>query len=176
MKTLLTGGTLATRLVVAGALLVVGLPALTILVYVWGYPSTPVTLPLVYLADGLQVLIVLNAIVVAAQLVGRSAIRVPWMSGRRTQTVEAREASLPLRRSGPMRLRELCLGLVEMIWEQERKSGAVLGPAVLDYLRDAVTAELEHRRRRDVLAQRLAQLELLLTPETGVEASDHDRR
>ncbi len=68
------------------------------------------------------------------------------------------------------------MGLVEIIWEQERKSGAVLGPVVLDYICDAVATELEHHRRKNVLEQRLAQLELLLTPEAGAEASAHDRR
>jgi len=175
LTTLLTGGTLATRLVVAGTLLMVGLPVLTILVHVWGYPPTPVTLPLVYLADGLQVLIVLNALVIAAQLVGRSRIRVPWVSSRRPQAVGAGEALRPLRRSGPVELRELCVDLAVRIWEQERKSGAVLGPVVLDYIRDAVTTELEHRRRKDVLERRLA-LALSLTPDADAEASAHDRR
>jgi hypothetical protein len=60
------------------------------------------------------------------------------------------------------------VGLVEMFWEQERKSGAVLGPVVLDYIRDAVTTELHHRRRWDVLEQRVGA--------TRVVAYSKDRR
>ena len=152
----------------------VALPVLTILVYVWGYPSSPVPLPLVVLVDVLQALIVFNAVLVVAQLVG-TRIRVPWVSGRHNQRADTREAPLPPRRSGPEGLRELSLRLAEMIWEQERNRGAVLGPAVLDYVRDAVTAELDHRRRREALEQRLANLELLLTGVSGAEAPYHDR-
>jgi hypothetical protein len=172
VKTLLTWGTLATRLLVAGTLLMVGLPALTTLAYILGYPSTPVH-PLVYLVDGLQALIVLNALVVVAQLVAWSRI---WVPGRRAQTVAAGEAPLPVQRSGPMVLQELCRDLIEMIWAEEQKSSAVLGPAVLDYVRDEVTAEVERRRRWEALEQRLAQIELLLRPEAGAEAAERDRR
>ena len=174
-RVFLAGRTLATRLVVAGALLVAGLPVLTILVYVWGYPSSPVPIPLVVLVDGLQVMIVLYAVVIVAQFVAGTGIRVSWVSGRHNQMADAREAPLPVRRRGPVGLRELSLRLAEMIWEQERNRRAVLGPAILDYVRDAVTAELEHRRTRDALEQRLARLELLLTGVSGAEASDHDR-
>lgn len=175
VRRLLAGGTLATRLVVAGTLLLVGLPALTILVYVWGYPSSPVPLPLVVLVDGLQVLIVLSGIVVVAQLVAGTGIRVRGMPGRHRQTVETRETPLPPQRRGPTGLQEFSLRLAEMIWEQERKSSAVVGPAVLDCVREAVTAELEHRRRLHVLEQRLANLEVSLAGGAGTDASDYER-
>ncbi len=176
VRTLLAGGTLATRLMVAGTLLLVGLPVLTILVYVWGYPWSPGPLPLVVLVDGLQVLIVLSAIVVVAQLVAGTRIRARRVPSRHRETVETRETPLPPQRNGPTGLREFSLRLAEMIWEQERKNSAVVGAAVLDCVREAVTAELEHRRRMHVLEQRLANLEVSLTGGSGTDASDYERR
>jgi len=167
-RVVLTRGTLTTRLFVAGTLLLVGLPVLTILVYIWGYPSTPVPLFVVVLVDGLQVLIVLNGIVVVAQLAMETGIRVPRPAGHRSQ-------SAPLRRSGPVGLRELCLSLVEAIWKLERNGRAVPDQAVLNYIRDAVTAELEHRRRAAALERRLAELEIGLTGGAGAGRREDDQ-
>ncbi len=154
VNALLTGGAPATRVLVAGALLVVGLPVLTILVYVWGYPSTPVPPALVVSIDGLQILIILNAIMVAFQLAA-TQIRVPKVFRKHRQMAEAREI-------GPAGLRELSFDLAEMIWEHERGGRSTLGPAILDYVHDAVTAELGHRRRRQILERRLVELEVLM--------------
>ncbi len=160
MRGVLTRGTLTTRLLVAGTLLLVGLPLLTILVYVRGYPSTPVPL-VVVLVDGLQVLIILNAFVVMGQLVLETGIRVPRPASKRSEIREDDEASaLRRRRSGG--LRELSLNLAEVIWELERRNRTVPRQAILDYIRDAVTAELEHRRRASALERRLAELEMRL--------------
>lgn len=155
LRALLTGGSLTTRLVVAGTLLAVGLPLLSIMLYVWGYPVSPVPLALVVIVDGLQVLIVVNAIVVAAQLIAGAGLRVP----RRADT---RPVRLPARESQPRGLREWSRSLAEMIWEQERRSGTALAEAVLAYVRDAVTVELEHRRRTDAIEHQMSKLEPML--------------
>ncbi|HET9000589.1 MAG TPA: hypothetical protein VFP86_13170 [bacterium] len=159
-RVLLTRGTLTTRLVLAGILLLVGLPVLTILIYVWGYPSAPVPRAAVVVVDTFQVLIVLNAIVVIAQLALETRIRYPWVVGTPSRMREVSGTSAPAQHSGPIGLRALSLSLAEAIWEQERNGRAVPGQAILDYIRDAVTAELEYRRRVSTLERRLADLEV----------------
>ena len=159
-RVLLTRGTLTTRLVLAGILLLVGLPVLTILIYVWGYPSAPVPRAAVVAVDTFQVLIVLNAIVVIAQLALETRIRYPSVVGTPSRMREVSETSAPAQHSGPIGLRALSLSLAEAIWEQERNGRAVPGQAILDYIRDAVTAELEYRRRVSTLERRLADLEV----------------
>jgi hypothetical protein len=73
---------------------------------------------------------------------------------------EVSETSAPSQHSGPIGLRALSLSLAEAIWEQERNGRAVPGQAILDYIRDAVTAELEYRRRASTLERRLTDLEI----------------
>jgi hypothetical protein len=172
----LTRGTPATRLLAAGILLAVGLPVLTILVYVWGYPSSPIPPAVVVSVGGLQVLIVLNAIVVVFQLVGGKRIRVSRVSSRHRRVAAAREIPLPIERSEPAGLRQLSLSLAEMLWEHEQRGQFALGPAILDYVHDAVTAELVHRRRRSILERRLAELEVSLRGGAGTEAPEGDAR
>ena len=167
IRGVLTRWTLTTRLLVAGTLLLVGLPLLSILVYVRGYPATPVPLTVV-LVDTLQVLIILNAFVVIGQLVLETGIRPPRLASKLSQ-IRDDEASAPLRRSRSGELRELSLSLAEGIWELERKGRAVPRQAVLDYIRDAVTAELEHRRRASALERRLAELEVILSGGVGAD-------
>ena len=157
MKAVVTGGTLATRLLVAGALLLVGLPGLSILVYLLGSPPTPAPIPLLVVVDSVQVLIVLNALVVVGQLLVE-------VRRRRFLLADSRRPIAPVSRAGvsvdrPKGLQELCVELTEMIWEHERHARSGLDDAVLAYVRDAVTAEVERRRRRVVLDQRLAELE-----------------
>jgi hypothetical protein len=156
MKAVVTGGSLATRLLISGALLLVGLPVLTILVYLWGSPPTPAPIPLLVLVDSLQVLIVLNALVVVGQLL--VGVR------RRSSLADSRMPDARVSWAGvsvdrPKSLQELCVELTEMIWEHERHARSGLDHAVLAYVRDAVTVEVERRRRRVVLDQRLAELE-----------------
>ncbi len=152
-KALVTGGTLATRLLIAGALLLVGLPVLTILVYLWSSPPTPAPIPLLVVVDGLQVLIVLNALVVVGQL----------LVGVRRRRSNAQVSWTGVSKNRPKSLQELCVELTEMIWEHERQTRSGLDHAVLAYVRDAVTVEVERRRRRVVLDQRLADLESMFT-------------
>jgi hypothetical protein len=174
-KLLLTRPALSTRLLVAGVLLLVGLPALTILVYVWGYPSTTVPLPVAIVVDGLQLLIVLNALVAVSQLLTGIGIRMPWAASERTRKGKSGVASTPVRRNGPVGLHALSLDLAESIWEHERNGHSTLGQSILDYIRDAVVAELEHRRRTSALERRLSELEVKLSGRTGVRRGD-DRR
>jgi hypothetical protein len=175
-KPFLTRGTLAARLVVAGTLLLVGLPALTIAVYVLGYPTTPVPPAVVVLVDGLQLLIVLNAVVVVAQLARGAGIRIHWTQRTQMRMANVGKPGARFHRSGPTELNVLSFTLVEMIWAQERNGHPVLDQAVLDYIRDAVTVELEHRRRVSTLERRLAALEGKLAGRSGAGAPQDDRR
>jgi hypothetical protein len=174
-KKLLTRGTLATRLLVAGILLLVGLPVLTILVYVWGYQPNAVPVPVVVLVDGLQLLIVLNAAVVVSQLAASTGIRVRRIARTRRQTREVATAPALLQRSATAGLHELSLSLAEQIWKMERGGRGALGETVLEYVRDAVTVELEHRRHAAALEQRLADLEIRLAAGSGAGAPDDQR-
>jgi hypothetical protein len=174
-KMLLTRGTLATRLVIAGILLLLGLPALTILVYVWSYQPAAVPFPVVVLVDGLQLLIVLYAVVVVSQFVASTGTRVRWISRKRGQTREGRMTPALPQRSSTAGLPELSLSLAEMIWKMERERRGALGEAVLDYIRDAVTVELEHRRTAAAMELRLAALEVTLTGGSGAGTPDGRR-
>ncbi len=160
MKAVVTGGTLATRLLIAGALLLVGLPVLTILVYLWDSAPTP-PIPLVVVVDSLQLLIVLNALVVVGQLLVGVRRRRSSLADSPRPIAQVSWAGVSVDR--PKGLRELCAELTEMIWERERHARSGLDHAVLAYVRDAVTVEVERRRRRVVLDQRLAELESMFT-------------
>jgi hypothetical protein len=175
VRKVVTGGTLAIRLMVAGTLLVAGLPLLTILLYIWGFPATSIPMPIVVLVDGLQVLIILNAIVVVAQLVVRSGVSVPRVSGRRRLKDE--EQKFPASpRSSPVGVREWSLTLADIIWQQERRGRPEFSPAALAYVRDAVIVELDHRRCAEALAERALELELLLAERSTAGGMVHDRR
>jgi len=58
-----------------------------------------------------------------------------------------------------MTLQELVDHLTELIWALEEQTQRPEDNAVLSYLRDAVTAELEYRRRHRVLARQRVELE-----------------
>lgn len=171
-----TGGTLAIRLMVAGTLLVAGLPLLTILLYIWGFPATSIPVPIVVLVHGLQLLIILNAIVVVAQLVVQSGVKLPRVSEKRVPRSEKR-TFLASPRSHSEGLREWSLTLADILWQQEGQRGRPeFSRAALAYVRDAVTVELEHRRRAEVLAERALALESLLAESSTAKAALHDRR
>lgn len=170
-------GTLGIRLLAAGTLLVVGLPLLTVLLYSAGYPATPVPLPIVLLADGLQLLIVAYALVVGAQLVayaglavtrfGRSGARPMETSGERAPAGEVRAA--PASPSdGWTVLREEAVRLADMIWRQEQRGRPEYGPAALALVRETVALEVEHRRRTAVLQRRAAELEAWIAQDSVV--------
>ena len=55
-----------------------------------------------------------------------------------------------------MELQSFVATLVEMISEREQRSRRQLDGTVLEYVRDAVTVELEHRRRIHELDRRLS--------------------
>ena len=181
LKWVLTGGTLAIRVLATGILLAVGLPILTMVLYVWGYPVTPVPRPIVILVDGLQLLIVAYAVVVGAQLVVYAAVAVVRFGRRVPRTVPATlETRAPSADVGAVpgsssagwaALREATLRLADMIWLQERRGRAEFGPAALAFIRDAVLLELEHRRRTAALERRAAELESW-TAQDSVVASD----
>jgi hypothetical protein len=176
-----TGGTLAIRVLATGVLLVVGLPLLTVLLYVLGYPATPVPLPIVILVDGLQLIIVAYAVVVGAQLVAYAAAAVARFGRRvphpaavaldeRTQG-EGVPAAPALSSDGWAILRDGSMRLADTIWMHERRGRPEFGPAALAYVRDAVTLELEHRRRAAALQRRAAELEAW-TAQDSVVASE----
>lgn len=58
----------------------------------------------------------------------------------------------------PMELHSLVATLVEMISEREQRMHRQMDGTVLGYVRDAVTVELEHRRRMHELDRRLTLL------------------
>ncbi len=177
-----TGGTLALRLLATGILLFVGLPILTMLLYIWGYPATPVPPLVVILVDVLQLLIVAYAVVVGAQLVTYAAVvatqfgrgarrRAPAAWGERTLSEEVRAKSAEPS-AGWAGVREWPQRLVEMIWLQEQRGRPEFGSAALAYVHDAVTVELEHRRRAEALDRRAAELEAWTTRQDSVVASE----
>ena len=57
-----------------------------------------------------------------------------------------------------MELRSFVATLVEMIWEREQRTHRPMDTGVLGYVRDAVSAELEYRRRMRELDQRITLL------------------
>jgi hypothetical protein len=181
VRRLVTGGTLAIRVLVTGILLFVGLPLLTVFLYVLGYPATRVPTPMVIVVDGLQVLIVAYALIVGVQLVASAAAAVT-----RTDRTASRPAPpawderLPGKALGAASgsssdgwaaLRDWTLRLTELIWLQEQRGRPEFGPAALAYLRDAVTLEVEYRRRSAALRRRAAELETW-TAQDSVVASE----
>lgn len=173
-----TTGSLAIRLLAAGILLVVGLPVLTLLLYIWGYPATPVPPLIVILVDGLQLLIAAYAVVVAVQLVVYADV-VLTRFGRRTPRrppAEWDERSLrgevrtpAARPAGSWKgLREWSLRLANLIWLQELRGRPDFGPAALACVRDGVTLELAHRRHTKALERRAAELEAWIAQDSVV--------
>jgi hypothetical protein len=57
-----------------------------------------------------------------------------------------------------MELQSFVATLVEMIWEREQRMHRQVDAAVLGYVRDAVTVELEYRRRMHELDRRITPL------------------
>ena len=111
--------------------------------------------------DSVQVLIVLNALVVVGQLLVGVRRRRSSLADSRRPIAQASRAGVSVDR--PKGLQELCVELTEIIWEHERHARSGLDHAVLAYVSDAVTVEVERRRRRVVLDQRLAELESMFT-------------
>jgi hypothetical protein len=58
-----------------------------------------------------------------------------------------------------MRLKEGVRDLAELIWQMEQQTQHAAEDAVLAYVRDAVTTEVEYRRRMHELDRRLGELE-----------------
>ena len=179
------GGTLPVRTLAAGILLTVGLPALTLVVYLWDYPSALVRWPLVALVDALQLLIVAYAVVIGAQVLAyartaatRARRGVPAMTvcgalprGDRASPTALVPSAATLPRAGLVVLREWSVQLANQIWTREQHAGAELHRAVLACIRDGVTLELEHRRRSAALERRAAELEAWI-PQDSVVASE----
>ncbi len=57
-----------------------------------------------------------------------------------------------------MELNSFVATLVEMIWEREQRLRHPMDHPVLGYVRDAVTVELDYRRRMHELDRRIAPL------------------
>ncbi|HEV2356007.1 MAG TPA: hypothetical protein VGZ23_00070 [bacterium] len=60
-----------------------------------------------------------------------------------------------------MELKELVRQLTELIWQAEQRTDHAVEDTVLTYLRDAVLAELEYKRRMRDLDRKLAELETM---------------
>jgi hypothetical protein len=58
-----------------------------------------------------------------------------------------------------MRLKELVRELADLIWQMEQQTQRTVEDTVLAYVRDAVTTEMEYRRRVQDLDRKLAELE-----------------
>jgi hypothetical protein len=58
-----------------------------------------------------------------------------------------------------MQLQELVHHLTDLIWQAEQRTEHVMDDAILTYVRDAVSAEIEYRRRMRELDRRMAELE-----------------
>jgi hypothetical protein len=66
-----------------------------------------------------------------------------------------------------MQLKELVGGLADLIWQREQRSQHASEDEILTYVHDAVTTELEYRRRMHELARRLSELENIPEPATS---------
>lgn len=60
-----------------------------------------------------------------------------------------------------MRLRNVAHELSELVWEMEQQTKQPMEDAIVTYVRDAVSAEIEFRRRMADLDRRMAELENL---------------
>ena len=58
-----------------------------------------------------------------------------------------------------MQLQELVHHLTDLIWQAEQRTEHAMDDAILTYVRDAVSAEIEYRRRMRELDRRMAELE-----------------
>ena len=58
-----------------------------------------------------------------------------------------------------MQLKELVHHLTDLIWQAEQHTEHPVDDAILTYVRDAVAAEIEYRRRMRELDRRLIELE-----------------
>jgi hypothetical protein len=67
-----------------------------------------------------------------------------------------------------MHLKEVVRDLAELIWQMEQQTRHAPEDAVLAYVRDAVTTEVEYRRRMQELDRKLVELEGI--PETAATA------
>lgn len=68
-----------------------------------------------------------------------------------------------------MQLKEMVHQMADSIWEHEQRTKQRTEDAVLTYVRDAVSAELEYRRRVTDLDRRLVELE---SPARGLGAPE----
>jgi hypothetical protein len=57
-----------------------------------------------------------------------------------------------------MELKQFVRTLADMIWEREQRTHRPADTAMLEYIQDAVAAELEYRRRMGELDRRVADL------------------
>jgi hypothetical protein len=55
-------------------------------------------------------------------------------------------------------LKELARQLSDLVWAREQQTQQPMEAAILGYVQDAVTAEIEHRRRLRDLDRRLVEL------------------
>ncbi|GEM_PF-5114242 len=152
-------GPLPTRLIVAGSLLLLGNPLLTLLAYRMGYQVERMPRLSLLLIGGLQGLIALYAAVVVTQLLVASAAHgVGALAGRRRGSGHG---AAVLRAVGPERqgaLRELARQAADVIWQHEEQGrGTIAGPVVA-YIEEVIAAELRYRRRMRALADRLSRL------------------
>lgn len=59
-----------------------------------------------------------------------------------------------------MQLQELVHHLTDLVWQAEQRTEHTMDDAILTYVRDAVSAEIEYRRRMRELDRRMAELEI----------------
>jgi hypothetical protein len=66
-----------------------------------------------------------------------------------------------------MPLRQLVGQLADLIWQREQGMQRAVEDAILTYVHDAVTTELEYRRRMHELEHRLGEIERIPEPSTA---------
>jgi hypothetical protein len=152
-------GSLSTRLIVAGSLLLLGSPLLTLLIYGMQAWSGRIPRAALILIGGLQGLIALNAAVVVAQSL--------VASGRHTMAAVIRRwsgndhSAVVLEAVGQERqkvLREVARRAADVIWEHEEEGRQPATRLVGAYIEEVIAAELRYRRRKRALASRLGGL------------------
>jgi hypothetical protein len=60
-----------------------------------------------------------------------------------------------------MQLRDMVQELSNLVWEMERQTKQPMEDVIVTYVRDAVSTEMEYRRRMADLDRRMAELENL---------------
>jgi hypothetical protein len=149
-------GSLSTRLIVAGSLLALGNPLLTLLAYAMEDRSGSLPRAALIPIGGLQGLIALYAAVVFAQSLvasGRYAVSVVIRRSRGDSYSAAVLEAVGQERQKA--LRDVARQAADVVWEHEEESRQPVSALVVAYIEEVIATELRYRRRMRALESRL---------------------